>query len=56
MLIASRIEQLNKKYKSKLIISEEVYSKLENKKNLPTNFTEENVKGRKETVRILAFQ
>lgn len=52
VILASRIEQLNKKYHSQLIISEEVYSQV---KNLPANFVSlgaVNVKGREEPISL----
>ena len=52
VILASRIEQLNKKYHSQLIISEEVYSQA---KNLSDNFVSlgaVNVKGREEPISL----
>ncbi len=53
VIIASRIEQLNKTYKSQLLISEAVYVKLD--KPLPVNlpFLEVDVKGRSNPVKIM---
>ena len=52
VILASRIEQLNKKYHSQLIISEEVYSQV---KNMPDNFVSLGavaVKGREESISL----
>ncbi len=53
VIIASRVEQLNKEYKSQLIITEEVYEKLEKPLKLTQPFLEVEVKGRTHPVRIL---
>jgi class 3 adenylate cyclase len=53
VILASRVEQLNKKYNSSLIITEEVYNQLDSKNGIQADFTDEKVKGRKEAVRIL---
>ena len=52
VIIASRVEQLNKTYKSQLIITEQVYQRLD---DLPLNqsFLEVEVKGRSDPIRIL---
>ena len=55
VIIASRVEQLNKKHNSRLIITEEVYKKLDKSLNIKTDFIEEAVKGRMNKVRILTF-
>jgi adenylate cyclase len=52
VILASRIEQLNKKYHSQLMISEEVYSQAN---NLPANFVSlgtVNVKGHEEPISL----
>ena len=53
VIIASRVEQLNKTYKSQLIITEEVYNKLEKPIQLTQPFLEVEVKGRTNPVKIL---
>jgi adenylate cyclase len=53
VIIASRVEQLNKEYKSQLIITEEVYDKLDKPLKLTQPFLEVEVKGRTHPVRIL---
>jgi len=53
VIVASRIEQLNKEYKTQLIITEEVYQKLEKPLKLNQPFLEVEVKGRSNPVRIL---
>jgi len=53
VIIASRVEQLNKEYKSQLIITEEVYEKLDKPLKLTQPFLEVEVKGRSHPVRIL---
>lgn len=53
VIIAARIEQLNKKYQSQLLISKEVYQELEPDNQLKENFIEVFVKGRKEPLQIL---
>jgi len=52
VILASRIEQLNKKYHSQLIISKEVYSRI---KNIPDNYVSLGavaVKGREEPISL----
>ena len=53
VIIASRIEQLNKTYKSQLIITEEVAKKLEQSTQIEQAFLEVDVKGRSTPVKIL---
>ena len=53
VIIASRIEQLNKTYQSQFILTEEVYEQLDNPKELKPAFFDVKVKGRKQPVRIL---
>ena len=53
VIIASRVEQLNKAYKSQLIITEEVYLRLDQPVKLPQPFLEVEVKGRTNPVKIL---
>lgn len=52
VIIASRIEQLNKKYKTQLIITDEVYSRLDHKPDLQQAMMEVQVKGRSKKVGI----
>ncbi|MGB0524076.1 MAG: adenylate/guanylate cyclase domain-containing protein [Flammeovirgaceae bacterium] len=52
VIIASRVEQLNKTYQSQCIITEDVYEKLETHQ-IPANFEAVQVKGRSEPVNIL---
>ncbi len=53
VIVASRVEQLNKTYKSQLIITQDVYDKLE--KPMPANqsFLEVEVKGRSHPIKVL---
>lgn len=53
VIIASRVEQLNKEHQSQLIITEEVYQKLENPPLNPEPFLEARLKGRTKPVKIL---
>ena len=53
VIIAARVEQLNKTYKTQLIITEEVYEKLETPLTSEESFLEVPVKGRTNPVRIL---
>ncbi|NND08667.1 MAG: hypothetical protein HKN87_20020 [Saprospiraceae bacterium] len=53
VIIASRIEQLNKTYKSQLLISEAVYDKLEKPLPVDIPFMEVDVKGRSNPVKIM---
>jgi adenylate cyclase len=53
VIIASRVEQLNKTYKSQMIITEEVFHKLDQPVNLKQPFLEVEVKGRSNPVKIL---
>jgi adenylate cyclase len=53
VIIASRVEQLNKEFKTQLIITEEVYEKLDKPIKLTQPFLEVEVKGRTHPVRIL---
>ena len=53
VITAARIEQLNKEFKSQLLISEEVYNALDKKNGLDDQFTEVSVKGRKSAIKIL---
>lgn len=55
VIIASRVEQLNKEYKTQLIITEQVYTKLDEKPKTSKTFLEVNVKGRKKPIKILRF-
>ncbi|MEO0473569.1 MAG: adenylate/guanylate cyclase domain-containing protein, partial [Bacteroidota bacterium] len=53
VIIASRVEQLNKTYQSQLIITEEVYQHLEQPLDIREPFLEVEVKGRTHPVKIL---
>jgi len=53
VIIAARIEQLNKKYDSQLLISKEVYKELKPDNELKEDFIEVLVKGRKEPLQII---
>ena len=53
VIIASRVEQLNKEYKTQLIITEEVYKKLDKTPEQTKPFLEVKVKGRSKPVKIL---
>lgn len=55
VIIASRAEQLNKEFKSQLIITEQVFERLEDKATIKEPFTKVNVKGRTEPIKILKF-
>ena len=56
VIIASRIEQLNKTYKTQLILSKEVYENLETKPENSLGFKEVSVKGRSKPVNIMLFE
>ncbi|MCZ4408469.1 hypothetical protein O3Q51_06600 [Cryomorphaceae bacterium 1068] len=56
VIIASRVEQLNKEYGSQLIFTEEVYTQLESFKVPEEGFAEVFVKGRSEPIKILKFK
>ena len=53
VILASRIEQLNKQFNTQLIISEDVYKHLSEKEGLETNYEDVVVKGRSEPIRVL---
>ncbi|MEM8889980.1 MAG: adenylate/guanylate cyclase domain-containing protein [Bacteroidota bacterium] len=53
VIIASRVEQLNKTYKSQFIITEEVFDKLEEQEAIKQPFLEVEVKGRSNPVKIM---
>lgn len=53
VIIASRVEQLNKTYKSQFIITEEVFEKLEEQEAIKQPFLEVEVKGRSNPVKIM---
>ena len=53
VIIASRVEQLNKTYNSQMIITEEVYNELTPNTISDFTFIEVNVKGRSEPVNII---
>ncbi len=52
VILASRIEQLNKQFNTQLIISEDVYDHLEAKDQLDPDYEDVTVKGRSEPIRI----
>lgn len=56
VIIASRVEQLNKKYNSRLILTEKVFKQLEKPELDKYQFTEEKVKGRKDPIRIVVMK
>ena len=53
VILASRIEQLNKQFNTQLIISEDVYLHLDETNKLESNYEEVVVKGRREPIRVL---
>jgi len=53
VITASRIEQLNKRFESQLLISKEVYNQLSHPEKLPQEFINVEVKGRKQQVELL---
>ena len=53
VIIASRVEQLNKEYKSQFIITEDVYNQLDKPLKLDQPFLEVTVKGRTQPVKVL---
>ena len=53
VIIASRVEQLNKTYKTQLIITEDVYNELDDPVHMDQPFVEVEVKGRTQPVKIL---
>lgn len=55
VIIASRVEQLNKKFNSQLVITEDVYNNLNGSVQSSNGFIEEKVKGRKNPIRVLKF-
>ncbi|MGB5317415.1 adenylate/guanylate cyclase domain-containing protein [Eudoraea sp.] len=55
VIIASRIEQLNKVYKTRLIITEEVYKHLEEQYMSSESYLEVDVKGITEPIKILKY-
>ncbi len=55
VIIASRLEQLNKQYGSSLIISKEVVEQLPTAMNLPKVFDKVKVKGRSKPVKIAKY-
>ncbi|MEQ9425934.1 MAG: adenylate/guanylate cyclase domain-containing protein [Cyclobacteriaceae bacterium] len=53
VILASRIEQLNKQFDSKLLISKEVFDQLDNDTPTASEFEEVVVKGRKDPIKVL---
>lgn len=56
VILASRIEQLNKTYKSQLLISEEVFNKVNNEEFYHEHLGEVSIKGREEPINIYKLQ
>jgi class 3 adenylate cyclase len=52
VIIASRLEQLNKTYGSSIVISKDVYDKLPEEERTPMDFNEVTVKGRSKPVEV----
>jgi len=55
VIIASRVEQLNKEFKTQLIITEEVSKHLEERPLPNESYSDVNIKGRTEPIKILKF-
>jgi class 3 adenylate cyclase len=55
VILAARLEQLNKDFGSSLVISREVYEKLPEEKREPAEFNKVTVKGRSEPMEVAAF-
>lgn len=55
VITAARLEQLNKKYGSTMVISKDVYDHLPQKIKIPLEFNEVKVKGRSQPVEVAAF-
>lgn len=55
VIIAARLEQLNKKFGSNLVISKEVYSRLPEELREPVEFTDVMVKGQTDPLEVAAF-
>jgi len=53
VILASRIEQLNKQFNTQLIISEDVYKHLNETNGLEAKYEDVVLKGRREPIRIL---
>ena len=53
VIVASRVEQLNKTYKSQLIITQDVYEKLDDPMLTSRSFLEVEVKGRTHPIKVL---
>ncbi|MEM9052711.1 MAG: adenylate/guanylate cyclase domain-containing protein [Bacteroidota bacterium] len=56
VIIASRIEQLNKDFDSQLVLSEEVWKQLGRKPNKEVQFQKVKVKGRTEPIEVASFR
>ena len=56
VIIASRIEQLNKDFDSQLVLSEEVWHELEHKPKVEVEFQKVKVKGRTEGIEVAYFR
>ena len=55
VIIAARLEQLNKKFGSSLVVSKEVYDQIPEEAKEPVNFNAVEVKGRTEPVEVAVF-
>ena len=55
VIVASRLEQLNKKYQSTLIVSKEVFEQLPDNVDKPSKYQEVSVKGISQPVEIAKF-
>jgi len=55
VIIAARIEQLNKELGTKILISKDVYDHMSAKNGESTDFKEVHIKGRKEPVQVLSL-
>ncbi len=55
VIIAARLEQLNKEFGSTLVVSKEVYDRLPENVRKPAKFNDVNVKGRTEPVAVTFF-
>ena len=52
VILASRLEQLNKKYDSSILISKEVYDKIDRKSTNAQDIGSVNVKGRQKPIEV----
>ncbi len=56
VILASRLEQMNKTYKTQLVLSEEVHERLAPNSQPSASFRSVQVKGRTEPINIMAFE